>query len=115
MTTKQIITNEEMLNDIIMEDFFDDIMEVTGRAMIKSANEIAPMYGAKDYNEAYDMMDWNTYRYDYLDNVMNNAFIDLDLIDEKIKFFLEHNDIQFDINFKKYYFEYVKGNLCNWE
>ena len=47
MLVKEVIKNEEMLNDVIMEDFFDDIMELTGDAMMRSADEIAPMYGAK--------------------------------------------------------------------
>ena len=60
-------------------------------------------------------MDRETYRYDYLENVMDNAVIDLDLLNEKVEEFLEYCDVQFDINLKKYYFEYVKDNLGNWE
>jgi hypothetical protein len=112
---KNKIENLEMLNEVVMEDYFDIIMEVTGDAMMRSADEIAPQYGAKDYNEAYQIMNRETYRYDYLENVMDNAVIDLNLLKEQIDYFLEENDVEFDINLNKYFFDYVKGNLSNWE
>ena len=63
---KNKIVNLEMLDDVVMEDYFDIVQEVVCDAMHRSANEIAPQYGAKDYDEAYQMMNWDTYRYDYL-------------------------------------------------
>ena len=39
---KNKIENLEMLNDVVMEDYFDIIMELVGDAMHRSADEIAP-------------------------------------------------------------------------
>ena len=116
--TKTQINNEGELLKILLYDYYDEntyIIELSSDAMYRSANEIAKEWGFKSYEKAYEKLNWETYRHEFLTDVMSNASIDTELLNNCINQLLEEYDITFEINLHQYLYEQAVNNFEGWE